>query len=90
MTLRVAFAGTPEFALPALESLRAHHQLVGILTQPDRPGGRGRKLTPSPVKRAALAAQLPLAQPATLRSESALEVLAAWARSEERRVGKEC
>jgi methionyl-tRNA formyltransferase len=76
--LRIAFAGTPEFALPALESLRAHHQVVGILTQPDRPGGRGRKLAPSAVKRAALAAQLPLAQPATLRSERALEVLAAW------------
>jgi methionyl-tRNA formyltransferase len=78
LKLRVAFAGTPEFALPALESLRARQQLVGILTQPDRPGGRGRKLTPSAVKRAALAAQLPLAQPATLRSESALAVLAAW------------
>ena len=76
--MRVAFAGTPEFALPALESLRAHHQIVGILTQPDRPGGRGRKLAPSAVKRAALAAQLPLAQPATLRSEAALDVLVAW------------
>jgi methionyl-tRNA formyltransferase len=78
LKLRVAFAGTPEFALPALASLLAHHQLVGILTQPDRPGGRGRKLTPSAVKRAALAAQLPLAQPVTLRSEGALDVLATW------------
>jgi methionyl-tRNA formyltransferase len=76
--LRVAFAGTPEFALPALESLRTQHQIVGVLTQPDRPSGRGRKLAPSAVKRAALAAHLPLAQPETLRSETALEALAAW------------
>ena len=76
--MRVAFAGTPEFALPALEALRTRHEIVGVLTQPDRPSGRGRKLTPSPVKRAALAAQLPLAQPPTLRSESALAELAAW------------
>lgn len=76
--LRVAFAGTPEFALPALEALRAHHEVVGVLTQPDRPSGRGRKLAPSAVKLAALAAQLPLAQPATLRSESAVAALGAW------------
>ena len=68
--LRVAFAGTPEFALPALAALLAHHQLVGVLTQPDRPQGRGRKLTPSPVKSAALAAGVPLAQPASLRGEA--------------------
>ena len=60
--LRVAFAGTPEFALPALEALRSHHEVVGVLTQPDRPSGRGRRLTPSPVKLAALAGRLPLAQ----------------------------
>lgn len=76
--MRTAFAGTPEFALPALEALRAHHQIVGVLTQPDRPGGRGRHLTASPVKRAALAARLPLAQPATLRSEAARRQLADW------------
>ena len=76
--LRVAFAGTPEFALPALEALRAHHEVVGVLTQPDRPSGRGRRLGPSAVKLAALTAQLPLAQPATLRSESAIAALGAW------------
>lgn len=76
--LRVAFAGTPEFALPALEALRAHHEVVGVLTQPDRPSGRGRKLAPSAVKLAALAAQLPLAQPPTLRSENAIAALGAW------------
>jgi methionyl-tRNA formyltransferase len=76
--LRVAFAGTPEFALPALAALLSHHQVVGVLTQPDRPAGRGRRLAAGAVKSAALAAQLPLAQPATLRSEAARATLAAW------------
>jgi methionyl-tRNA formyltransferase len=78
LKLRVAFAGTPEFALPALEALRAHHEIVGVLTQPDRPSGRGRKLTASAVKTAALSHQLPIAQPPTLKSEAALADLAAW------------
>ena len=76
--MRVAFAGTPEFALPALTALAARHEIVGILTQPDRPSGRGRRLTASPVKDAALAGQFPLAQPATLRSERAVGQLASW------------
>jgi methionyl-tRNA formyltransferase len=76
--LRVAFAGTPEFALPALTALAGRHEIVGVLTQPDRPSGRGRRLTASPVKDAALAGQFPLAQPATLRSEAAREQLASW------------
>jgi len=53
--LRVAFAGTPEFAVPALRALAgSSHVLVGVLTQPDRPAGRGRELKKSPVKQAAL------------------------------------
>jgi methionyl-tRNA formyltransferase len=76
--LRVAFAGTPEFALPALSALLAHHQVVGVITQPDRPRGRGRQLAASPVKHAAIAGQLPLAQPASLKSEAAREQLASW------------
>jgi methionyl-tRNA formyltransferase len=76
--LRVAFAGTPVFALPALAALRQHHEIVGVLTQPDRPSGRGRRLTPSPVKEAAIAAGLPLAQPPTLKDEAARAQLAAW------------
>jgi methionyl-tRNA formyltransferase len=76
--LRAAFAGTPEFALPALAALRAHHQLVGVLTQPDRPSGRGRRISASAVKRAALAAHLPLAQPPTLADEAARALLAGW------------
>jgi methionyl-tRNA formyltransferase len=76
--LRVAFAGTPEFALPALAALARAHQLVGVLTPPDRPRGRGQKLTPSPVKAAALAQQLPLLQPATLKDVAVQAQLSAW------------
>jgi len=76
--LRVAFAGTPEFALPALAALRSHHEIVGVLPPPDRPSGRGRRLAASPVKQAALAAQLPLAQPPTLKSEAARSQLESW------------
>ncbi|HUA24810.1 MAG TPA: methionyl-tRNA formyltransferase [Steroidobacteraceae bacterium] len=76
--MRIAFAGTPEFAVPALLSLMSSpYQLVGVLTQPDRPSGRGRVLTPSPVK-AALDSSIPMAQPASLRSPDEQAQLAAW------------
>jgi len=66
--LKVAFAGTPEFAREALQALHAAgHQLVLVLTQPDRPAGRGLKLQASPVKQLALDLGLPLAQPRSLR-----------------------
>ena len=54
MTLRVVFAGTPQFSVSALQAIRAEHAVVGVLTQPDRPAGRGRTLTASPVKAFAL------------------------------------
>jgi methionyl-tRNA formyltransferase len=76
--LRVAFAGTSGFALPALAALRAHHELVGVLTRPDRLSGRGRKLTASPVKIAARAWQLPLWEPQTLAAGAELATLRAW------------
>jgi methionyl-tRNA formyltransferase len=77
--LRIAFAGTPEFALPALHALAdSGHELVGVLTQPDRPRGRGRLVTPSPVKRAALARGLPISQPATLATAADRSALDAW------------
>lgn len=76
--MRVAFAGTPQFALPALAALAAHHEVVGVLTRPDRRSGRGQKLTASPVKEAALAQHFPLAQPLTLRDAAAPALLAAW------------
>ncbi len=69
--MRILFAGTPEFSVAALSALiDSDHQLVGVYTQPDRPAGRGRKLTASPVKESALAAGLPLFQPSTLRDET--------------------
>ena len=77
--MRVAFAGTPEFALPALAALAARHEIVGVLTQPDRPQGRGRQLGASAVKAAALARRLPLVQPATLKSAQGREALILWA-----------
>lgn len=76
--MRVAFAGTPEFAVPTLLALmRSAHQLVGVLTQPDRPRGRGRHVTPSPVK-AAAGTSVPLDQPASLRTPTDRAQLAAW------------
>jgi methionyl-tRNA formyltransferase len=77
--LRIAFAGTPQFALPTLRALAAApHSLVGVLTQPDRPSGRGRQVRPSPVKLAALELGIALAQPQRLSSAEQREELAAW------------
>ncbi|WP_267225459.1 methionyl-tRNA formyltransferase [Dyella silvae] len=80
MKLRVVFAGTPDFSVPCLEACRASGaEVVAVYTQPDRPAGRGRKLTPSPVKQAALAAGIPVEQPESLKSEDARATLAAYA-----------
>lgn len=69
MTLRIAFAGTPEFAVPPLEALiQARYPVIGVLTQPDRPKGRGRSLAASPVKQAALRHGLPVHQPQSLKT----------------------
>jgi methionyl-tRNA formyltransferase len=78
--LRIVFAGTPEFSVPSLQACRASGaEVVAVYTQPDRPAGRGRKLTPGPVKQAALAAGLPVEQPASLKSTDAQAALAAYA-----------
>ena len=77
--LRVAFAGTPDFSVPALEALVASkHTVVGVLTQPDRPKGRGRQITAGPVKAAALAHGIPVAQPLTLKVPEGRAELGAW------------
>lgn len=69
--MRLIFAGTPEFAAAALRALiAAGHQVPLVLTQPDRPAGRGMKLKPGPVKQVALAHGLAVAQPDTLKSEA--------------------
>jgi methionyl-tRNA formyltransferase len=76
--MKIAFAGTPEFAVPTLLSLmRSPHQLVGVLSRPDRPRGRGQRLSPSPVK-AAVGDAVPVSQPASLRSAEDRAELAAW------------
>ena len=78
--MRIVFAGTPDFAAASLRALlAARADIVGVLTQPDRPAGRGRRLTASPVKRLALEHGLPVQQPRTLRDELAREALAALA-----------
>ncbi|MGV3344552.1 methionyl-tRNA formyltransferase [Enterobacteriaceae bacterium LUAb1] len=69
-SLNIIFAGTPDFAARHLAALLAsEHQIVGVFTQPDRPAGRGNKLTPSPVKHLALQHDLPVFQPTSLRPE---------------------
>jgi len=77
--MRIVFAGTPEFAVPPLAALVAsRHQVVGVLTQPDRPAGRGRRVEHGAVKEFALAHGLPVAQPVTLRTAEGRAPLAAW------------
>ncbi|WP_272976008.1 methionyl-tRNA formyltransferase [Deinococcus geothermalis] len=70
---RVAFFGSPAFALPVLEAIREHFEVVLVVTQPDKPVGRGLKLTPPPVAARAAELGLPLAQPKTLRGNAAFE-----------------
>lgn len=75
--LRVVFAGTPEFAVPTLQSLiDSTHNVVGVYSQPDRPAGRGRKLTASAVKQCALSAGLPVFQPLNFTQQDAVDELA--------------
>ncbi|MFQ3673867.1 MAG: methionyl-tRNA formyltransferase, partial [Aggregatilineales bacterium] len=64
---RIVFMGTPEFAVPSLNALIRHHEVVGVVTQPDRPAGRGGELRPPPVKQLALAHGIPCVQPVKLR-----------------------
>ena len=76
--MKLIFAGTPEFAASALQALiDAGHQIALVLTQPDRPAGRGMKLKASPVKALALAHQLPVSQPLTLKTTDAQAEIAA-------------
>jgi methionyl-tRNA formyltransferase len=72
---RVVFMGTPEFAIPSLEALCGQHDVVLVITQPDRRQGRGRELRPPPVKEVALKRGLPVWQPTTLRTPGAVETL---------------
>lgn len=68
---RLVFMGTPEFAVPVLEALVGQYQIVAVVTQPDRAAGRGRRIKYSPIKKTALAHDLPLLQPPSLRQPEA-------------------
>lgn len=77
--MRVLFFGSPAFAVPSLEALRrSPHTVVGVVTQPDRPRGRGQKVTPGAMAAAAVAAGLPLVQPEKLSAPGVAETLAAF------------
>ena len=75
--IRIVFMGTPAFALPCLEALKKTEDEIGaVVTQPDKPAGRGRKVTPSPVKSWAVAQGLPVLEPKSLKaSPAAQEIL---------------
>lgn len=78
--MRILFFGTPDFAVPTLQALLASsHTVVGVVSQPDRPRGRGQKVTPGAVAATATAAGVPLLQPAKLSDPGVGEALAAFA-----------
>ena len=77
--LRIVFFGTPAFAVPTLDALLlSRHVVVGVVTQPDRPRGRGQKLSDAPVKARAVDAGLPVLQPERMKDPAFLDALAAW------------
>ncbi|HDD61536.1 MAG TPA: methionyl-tRNA formyltransferase [Chloroflexi bacterium] len=78
MDSRIVFMGTPDFAVPSLVKLAEGFQVVGVITQPDRPSGRGRKLVPSPVKHAALEHGLEVFQPENANTENSLQKIREW------------
>ncbi len=77
--LRIVYMGTPDFAVPSLDALvQGGYNVVGVITMPDKPAGRGHKVQYSPVKEYTLAHDLPLLQPERLKDEAFLEALRAW------------
>jgi len=78
MNPRIAFMGSPDFAVPSLRKLAESYHVVGVVTQPDRPAGRGRLLTPPPVKLLAQEMHVPVIQPPTLRQSEQLKLLRNW------------
>lgn len=75
---KIVFMGTPDFAVPSLQALIDHHEVIGVVTQPDRPAGRGGKLRMSPIKELALKHNIPVFQPKRLRKPEAIEELQQW------------
>jgi methionyl-tRNA formyltransferase len=78
MDIRLLFIGTPDFAVPTLVELSRHFQIIGVITQPDRPTGRGRTLTPTAIKLAANEIQLEVFQPPDINSISAIQKIREW------------
>ncbi len=76
--MKMVFAGTPAFAVPALRAAAKQFDVAAVLTQPDRPQGRKRVLTPSPVKQAALELGIPVLQPERLLGPFARSVPISW------------
>ena len=74
--MRLVFLGTPAFAVPTLEAVATKHDVLSVITQPDRPKGRGQELSPSPVKQSALRLGLPVYQPERIRRPEAQAHLA--------------
>ena len=75
--MRIVFAGTPDFAVPSLRAASQRNEVVAVYTQPDRPAGRGRELTPSPVKREALLRGIEVVQPENFKSAVSKDALRA-------------
>ena len=77
-SLRIVFFGTPAFAVPTLDALLgSRHQIAGVVTQPDRPRGRGQQVSDAPVKARAAAAHVPILQPERMRDPAFVKALAA-------------
>lgn len=77
--LKIVFMGSPEIAVPALKALAGHFDVVGVVTQPDREAGRGKKIVMPAVKEAALALNIPVIQPERMKVPGTFEQLEAWA-----------
>lgn len=73
--MRVLYMGTPQFAVPSLKKLAEHFEVIGVVTQPDKPKGRGHKLTPPEVKEAALELGIPVFQPIKIRQPEFLQTI---------------
>ena len=73
--MKVLFMGTPDFAVPVLESLISKHNVVAVVSQPDKPKGRGKKLQPTPVKVVAEANNIPVYQPSRIKDEEFVNIL---------------
>ena len=78
MNERIVFMGSPDFSVPILQGLAESYNVVGVVSQPDRPSGRGRVLTPPPVKILATELGIPIMQPEKLRLPEAFEQLVSW------------